>query len=446
MNRKFTRIAAVAVLICLVLAVCVCAGCVQEKEKVHVVIKDPELTMTSITDPDATSVNIFINKAWNAFAAQYDKYDVSATIIEFPQTEYDKYIQDAYGTDLAADLLYGPYFTIASFIHEGYAVPLDDMITQEIRDDYDQGYWDASTSSENGKTYLLPNTNLQNTLVFNEDLFRKAGLDKYCGKDEIQSWTLEEWDTILATLKEKLPANTYVFPMYAKNNQGDTHIMILLRSQGSSFFDEKGRFNLETKEGIAALQKFKDMYDMGYFPPHAEDLEIMDCTTFFQNNQMAFAVGNAALTAGFKGAGLSVGYVNFPSADGNGMASSFVSGFMAFDTGDAKKLEVVKDFLTYIYTNEEWLAYSAGDIPCSRQISAKYIDEIPGGKMFIANNDKVVDYTANNPNWVGVRAAFWPNIHALLSGEMTAEETAKAIDASCNAAIEEGYQKSKLHE
>jgi hypothetical protein len=50
---------------------------------------------------------------------------------------------------------------------------------------------------------------------------------------------------------------------------------------------------------------------------------------------------------------------------------------MAFDNGDAKKLEVAKDFLKFIYENDEWLAYSAGGIPCSKSVSAKYLDVNP---------------------------------------------------------------------
>ena len=436
-------------LICILAAgFCFSAGCVQETEKVKLTIKSPALTMNCITDSEISDSTGFLNKAWNAFAAQYTKYDVSADIIEFAQTDYDKYVSGMYDTENAADILYADYFNMATYIHDGYAVPLDDIITDDIRADVDQGYWDASTASENGKTYMLPFTNRQNIVIFNEDLFRAAGLEKYCGKGEvIQSWSLDEWNSVLAALKENLPKGTYPMFMYAKNNQGDTHIMILLRSQVCKFFDENGRFNVNTPEGIAALQWIKDNYDAGYYIPKCEDIEILDCTNSFTGKQLAMLVGNAALIDQLSEAGINnIGYVNFPSSDGSGYATSFVTGFMAFDNGDAKKLEAAKDFLKYIFENEEWLAYSAGGIPCSKKIAAQYNDAIQGAAMYIANSGHVVDYTANNPNWLGVRAAFWPNIHALLKGEMTPAETAAAIDASCNAAIEEGYAKSRLHE
>lgn len=435
-------------LLCLVITgFCISAGCVQERENIRITIKVPSLTMNAVVDPDISTSENFMHKAFDAFAAQYDKYDISANIIDFPQTEYDKYITDCYNTEKAADMIYGGYFTISSFIHDGYAVPLDDIISEQIRADFDQGYWDASKASENGKTYLMPYTNLQNILVFNEDLFKQAGLDKYCGKGNvIQSWTLEEWNTVLATLKKNLPEDIYPMMMYAKNNQGDTHTMVLLRCQGSTFFDDNGRFNVSTPEGIAALKWIKDNYDKGYYVINCEDLEITDNTLFFTNGQLAISIGNPALNEGFEEAGLNLGYVNFPSKDGKGYASSFVTGFMVFDTGDAKRLEVTKDFVKFIYENEEMLAYSAGGIPCSKSISAKYGDQISGGAdMYIENNKHVIDYTANNPNWLGVREAFYPNIHALLTGEMTPEQAANAIDEACNAEIEDGYRNSILH-
>ena len=47
----------------------------------------------------------------------------------------------------------------------------------------------------------------------------------YWEDGKIQSWTPEEWEHILSTLAAELPEMTYPMMMYAKNDQGDTHIM-----------------------------------------------------------------------------------------------------------------------------------------------------------------------------------------------------------------------------
>ena len=83
-------------------------------------------------------------------------------------------------------------------------------------------------------------------------------------------------------------------------------------------------------------------------------------------------------------------------------------------------------------------------MPCSRQVTEKYADQIFMSEDFLANEQYTVDFTANNPNWAGVRAAFWPHIQALLNGSETAEQAAAGLDADCNAAITSVER--KLHE
>ena len=438
--KKLNLLIIVLIMFCVTLV-----GCgKKEKESVKITIKVPIIAMECVTDDEIKQSDQFLQKAWDAFSTQYDKYDVSSDIIVFEQTDYEGSITNDYGTSNAADLLYGGYFNISGYVHDGYAVPLDDIITNEIRDDFDESMWQVS--SINGKTYLMPYLNLQNVLCYNKDMFRECGLDAYISdKQEIQGWSLEDWEIIYSTLEEKLGDGKFVMPFYAKNNQGDTHIMVQLRVKGSKFFDENGRFHLNTPEGIAALQWIKDNYDNGYYPANCEDLEINDCTALFANGQIAFGLFNTALAQTYDVYDFEKGYANFPAVNPEGACSTFVTGFMAFDNGDSKKLEVTKDFIKFIYENEQWLDYSAGGIPCSKGTAARHGSEVFMGDMFAENNKYVVDYQQNNPNWLGVRAAFFPHIHALLTGEETAAQAAEGLDADCNAAIEQGYTNSKIH-
>lgn len=438
----------IALLLTIAMGCSILSGCGQkpaQKENVEITVKLPILSMECVTDPEIEDTSQFLQKAWDAFAEQYTDYDVTSNLIVFEQTDYGSAITDCYGTDDAVDLLYGGYFMISSYVHDGYVAPLDDIITDEIRSDFDESMW--SISSLNEKTYLMPYLNLQNILTYNKDMFIDCGLESYIsGKEEIQGWSLEDWDIIFSTLSEKLGKNQYPMMMYAKNNQGDTHTMLQLRVKGSEFFDENGRFNLNTSQGIEGLQWIKDNYDKGYYPDNCEDIEIVDCSELFINQQLAFGAFNTALAVSYKDLPFEQGYVNFPAANPEGACSSFVTGFMAFDNGDAKKLEVAKAFLKFIYENEEWLDYSAGGIPCSKGTAERHGSEVFMGDIFSANNKYVIDYQKNNPNWSGVREAFYPHIHNLLTGEETAEQAAAAIDADCNAAIEAGYKNSTVHE
>lgn len=414
------------------------SGCT-EKEEVSITVKVPVLAMDTVVDPEIDSADKFLQKAAESFETQHEGTTVH--ISTFEQTKEDEAVTDCFDTKEAADVLYEGYFNMATYIYSGRMVPLDDIISDEMKDDIDSSLWDMSRAG--GRTYMIPFLSLQNTYVYNKELFRKAGLEKYLTeRDVIQNWTLDEWDEILAALKENLPENIYVMPMYAKNNQGDTHTMTLIRSKGSSFFDENGKFHLNTPEGIAGLQWIRDNAEKGYYPPYCEDLEISDTVELFYNEQSVFMTGNNANSSVIP---FDYGVVNFPGGE-SGYATAFVTGFSVFDNGDDKKLEAGREFVKYICETQNWKDYSAGAIPASKKTADKFKDQIHMLEEYYQNNANVVDFTANNPNWRGVRETFYPHIQKLLRGDESAAEAAAGIDQDCNAAIEEGFRTGRLHE
>lgn len=420
------------------------AGCASkdpEKQQVTLTVKLPPLTVGN-ADTDITDAYDLLTQAGQEFAAQYKDADVTVNVIKFAYTEEDDYITGCFDTEDAVDVLFEGYFNMAGYIHTGRVVPLDDIITDAMHADIDSANWEMS--QVNGKTYMLPYYSLQNTMCYNKELFQACGLEAYIEENnDIQSWTPEEWDAILSTLGEKLPEMSYPMLMYAKNDQGDTHIMTLLRSKGSEFFDENGRFHINTPEGIAALQWFVDSYKKGYFPTGCENLELNDCNALFMNNQLAINMTNSATAINFDMA--KTGLANFPSEDGAGYNTSFITGFEVFDNGDAAKLAAAKAFVSYFYNNEELMNYAQIGIPASQATAKRMSEHIFMKDAYTANAVNTVDFTANNPNWRGVREVFYPHIHDLLAGTKTPEETAAAIDADCNSAIEDGWANSKLH-
>lgn len=419
-----------------------CASQKTEKSQITLRVKLPPLTVAN-ADTGITDSYDVLTQAGEEFATQYEDCDVTVEVVKFNYTEEDDYITDCFGTDNAVDVLFEGYFNMAGYIHTGRVVPLDDIISDEMRSDVDETLW--KMSQVDGKTYMLPYYSLQNTLIYNKDLFGQCGLSQYIGADKtIQSWTPEEWEHILSTLAENLPEMTYPMLMYAKNDQGDTHIMTLLRSKGSPFFDENGRFNLNTEEGIAALQWLADFYQAGYFPAGCENMEITDCGALFGNNQLAIYMANSATAINMDMS--STGIVNFPSPDGKGYNTSFVTGFEIFDNGDAEKVQAAKDFLRYFVSKEEFMNYAQVGIPASNTTAERVHEHIFMQEAYTSNAANTVDFTANNPNWRGVRDVFYIHIHELLTGTKTPQEVAEALDADCNAAIKAGWENSKLHE
>lgn len=439
------RLRRISAIIGLFVGLCVLAGCNAIKNEagnqaVHLTLKVPTLSHQTPADPDISSAAEFLEKMAAGYMEEHKNVKIDTVV--FALTDEDAYITDCFDTEDAVDILYEGYFNMAGYVHTGRVVPLDDIISDTVREDISDSMW--AMSRTNGKTYMMPFASDQNILAYNKDMFLQAGLDSYVSdEDVIQNWTLEEWEEILNTLTANRSDRSFPMMMYAKNEQGDTHIMTLLRSHGSSFFTEDGKFNLNTPEGIAALRWISEGVDKGWFPFHSENLEIVDCSRLFGNGQLGVYIANNAL---LHYDGIDMGYVNFPSLHGDGYATSFLIGFEVFDNGDDAKVAAAKDFLKYIYETDQWLDYSSGSISASQKVSQKYENDVFMMKEFSDNSKNVVDFTMNNPNWRGVRAVFWTSIHDMLEGELTPEEAARKIDEQCNAQIEEGRKVSRLHE
>ncbi|MCM1334269.1 MAG: extracellular solute-binding protein [Bacteroides sp.] len=424
-----------------------CAGQSEEKPTVVLNVKCPTLQMNDHVGTGFSGAAQFLEKAAADFCAAYADAEVTINLIEFEQTNEDAEIPGCFDTPDAADVLFEGYFNMSTYIHTGRVVPLDDIISDALRADISPSYW--TESRLNDKTYMMPFFTAQNTLSFNAELFREAGLEEFIhDPDVVQNWNKEEFDRVFETLKENLSELVSPMMMYAANNQGDTHIMTLLRAFGCPLFDENGRFCVNTPEGIAALRWIKECNDKGYFPAQADTLVIMDNYNQFINGQLAIYINNVAQEANCRReGGFDIYSVNFPdfTEGGVGYATVFTSGFEVFDNGDADKLAAGKAFVKYIYESE-YIDYMTGAEPCAASVAEKYADALDDERKYIGNSDANVNLTGNNPNWRGVRAAFYPNIRDLLFGDKTPEEVAANIDAACNAAIEEGYAESVLHE
>lgn len=425
-----------------VLAINGVAGCRGAEEKeITLILKAPSLTFrASAIDDNVVSSYDLMREAGAAFAEQYTDARVTISVIQYEGSKEIENIDECYGTDNAADVLMNDYFTMESHIHSGNVVPLDDIISGELRSDIAHVFWEQSMIS--GKTYMMPYLYRQNVLAYNNDLFMAAGLEEYVSDGSvIQTWSLDQWESILAALRSSMPDTAYPLMMYSLDSHGDTHVMCYIRSRGSSFFDDDMRLALETPEGIAGLQWIKDCVDKGYMPDNAEEIDLLSNYDLFVNGQLAIFVANASSEDSL---GLDYGLVNFPTPDG-GCSTNFMTGFEVFDNGDKDRLQAAKAFVKFIYESE-YLDYSTAGIPCSRNVCERYPEHVASMRKYIDNAATAVNFTGGNPNWLGVRNVFYLHIQDLLSGRKSASEVARELDADTNNAIEAGFMQSVLHE
>lgn len=409
------------------------------QEPVTIRIKCPPMTMAYDADHPDTEVYDLFQEAAEKFTAQYEGTKVNFIIDKFQYVDEKAQVIDKFGTDEAADILFGGSFNLPTYILEGRLAAWDEVIDDALRADVDDAIWAQCTAD--GKTYLMPYFQLQNTLMVNADLMRAAGLDEYIPPENtIAQWSTEEFNQILTALKASMPdRNSFPMFAYAANNQGDLHVMTLLRAYGCGIFDAQGNFAVNTPEGVRALSWLQELNQQGITPKGAENLELINNMELFYHGQMAICMGNQVNLNDCRNLyGLNVFLANFPSQDGNGYATSYLNGFTLFDNGDEDVLRAARDFVRFIYSNKELLRYSLSSTPVLRSYVEEHGNEVWMMQAYSDNSVNTVDFLHNTPNWEGVRAAFYPNIQELYRGTKTPSEAAAAIDESCNAAIAQG--------
>ena len=446
-RRGFVALAGVAGLSALGLAGCGAApssGTRDGRPRVELVLKSAAQEMNCVSDPSVDNTRAFLERAAQAFCDQYEDADVSVRVRMFALADEVEAVTGSFDTSDAPDVLYGSFFNMMGYVQMGRVVPLDDVISDELRSDIYDFAWSMATFD--GKTYMMPFLDMQNVLIYNKRFFGDCGLDEYCeAGSEIQDWTMDQWTEVLDALAQGLPPDVHPLAMYAKNNQGDTHIMSYLRAFGGTVFDEDGLFDFQSPETVEALAWLQEGVERGWYPPHAENLEMKDCSELFSSKKLVIYNFNGANKNLYDDLE-NYGFVNYPG----GVATSFVNGFEVFDNADPEKVRVAKDFLRYVYATPELLDLSAGTLPVSASVSRRYADQILMLEEFEANVGHVVNFTNNSPNWQGsddsVRSVFYPHIADLLAGRVTPEECAAALDADCNAALEAGRGRTRLHE
>ncbi|WP_087064279.1 ABC transporter substrate-binding protein [Intestinibacillus massiliensis] len=432
--------------ICLALAICMpLAGCQPagagggKPQAVTLKITTPPIGLGDVPGVGETEASAMLAVAAERFRAQYEGCDVQFEISRYNYTDEKEQLLDKIGTADAADIFFAGSWNTSAWADKGWLVPLDDIIDEGLRADISEILWNQNTYK--GHVYVIPFHQLQNTLAVNKAMMERAGLDAFIPEpDTIAHWSTDDFNTVLAGLKASIAdEGAYVFMMYALNSQGDSHIMTLLQAMGGSLYDENGNFAVNTPEGIAALTWLKSLDEQGYVPKGAENIELLDMVDLFGNGQLAICMANLTNLWDYRAQGLDVFPVNFPSLDGRGYAVATTNGLCVFDNGDPEKIRVAKDFIRYLYTDEEVMKYTLGTLPVNDSVMERYGDEIWMLNAYRENSANLTTIVRlDNLNWQGVRDVFYLNIQDLLRGTKTPAEVAAAIDGTCNAALEQG--------
>ncbi|GJM67958.1 hypothetical protein HMSSN036_01740 [Paenibacillus macerans] len=103
-----------------------------------------------------------------------DNIQVELTVMS---ENYTQSVDIAFSSNQAPDVLRLKSANTSEFVKKGYLAPLDDYLTDDMKTEFGSLLID-NVNRFDGKVYSLANTGLTMRLVYNKDLFAKAGIEK----------------------------------------------------------------------------------------------------------------------------------------------------------------------------------------------------------------------------------------------------------------------------
>ncbi|RIE04131.1 extracellular solute-binding protein [Cohnella faecalis] len=418
-----------------------------KKEKVDIKVwLTPQWKGVLDASEQGADYDSFFKYAAKKFSEQYDKYDAKINVEVIAGDQRDQLLNVNLSGGTPPDVFFESVFAMGDYVHRGALVPLTDIVDDEAKKDINESYWNTVTFGND--VYFYPFQNNPGTLVYNADMFKAAGLEKYVGGDtEIKTWTLAEYEDILKNLKDNLPkdkySNAYPMALYGVNNQGDTWNLAYLRMFGNKFFDDQGNIVLNDENGVKAAAWLKKIKDAGYTNPGPESVSSNDANAMFLNQQLAISFTNPVLFNNAKAdmeSGKTTKFdlrlANIPSESGDPLSFTYVVGASVFQSKDAKRVEVAKDFVKFFSTDPELVKSSKNAIPVRSSVAEAYKAEKPLFAAYDANSKYLFNFTGNVPGYSQLREVLYPELQALYMGAKKPEQVVKDYQEKGNKLIE----------
>jgi len=429
----------------------------EAKEKVAIEVwLTPQWKGVVSADEEGADYDSFFKYAAEKFVKQYDKYDATVNVEIVAGDQRDQLLNVKLTGGTPPDIFFESVFAMGDYVHRGAIVPLTDIVDDAAKADIESTYWDAVTFGK--EIYFYPFQNNPGTFVYNADMFKAAGLDQYIGDaSEIKTWTLDEFQVVLDGLKNNLPKDQYpnASPMglFAVNNQGDTWNLSYLRMFGNPFFDADGNIVLNDENGIKGAEWMKMLYDNGYTNPGAESVSSNDVNALFANQQVAISFTNpilysntlASMESG-NTAKFDARIGNIPSASGDPLSFTYITGAALFDTRDEKRMEVAKDFVKFFSTDEELVLSSQNGIPVRSSVVEKVKDTNPLFTAYNENSKYIFNFTGNVPGYSQLREVLYPELQAMYLGQKTPAEAVASYQEKGNAVIQQNKANSVIYQ
>jgi arabinogalactan oligomer/maltooligosaccharide transport system substrate-binding protein len=376
-------ISAVAMAAAIVLGVTACGGGDSDDSKSDTSAKkDPAAVSGTITywdTSDAKNEAPTYQALIKDFEAKYPKIKVDYQNVDFTTVE-QKFKAAAQSGKGAPDVVRTDVGLIPEYASLHYIAPLDGTAALSDAQDFLAG--PMNTTKYDGKTYGVPSVTDTLGLLYNKEIFAKAGITK----------PPATWDELIAdsaTIKAKVPgvAGTYVNP--------DSYFLFpLLFGEGADLADPAAKkITINSPEAVKAVTEAKKIYD-------TSSLKV-DFASAYDNMQTSFKTGKVAMLvqgpwsvgddltgSAFKGNEDNLGYAPVP-AGSSGKAQAPTGGHDLAVYQGSRNLDAAYLFTQFMTSSasQQTIASKNGTLPTR---TSAYTDAVMQNKT-IAGFKPIMD-------------------------------------------------------
>ncbi len=247
--------------------------------------------------------------------------------------------------------------TAPAFIASGYMADLTDALQAYDYSDFSQpamGLW-----VKNGRTYGVPFSTSPFFVLYNEDLFAKAGQKTPSEMASDGTWTWENFRKTSKAIKDA----TGVYGFQTVDGGGyDARILHnlipIVRAYGGDAWDDQGNVKINSKESVAAIKLFHDMvYEDGSVVPPGDQSD-------FYAGAVAMTVGQVSRVSKLADGSFKWGMAPMPS--GSAGSSAVIGQAAIAANAKGKNVGLAKELVAYM-TNKDCVARIAGIWPPARK-------------------------------------------------------------------------------
>jgi multiple sugar transport system substrate-binding protein len=298
----------------------------------------------------------FIKEVVDKFnATNKDNIEVEVTSMA---ENYAQSVDIAFSSNQTPDILRPNQDTTIPFVKKGYLEPLDAYLTDDMKKKFGPTIQDQ-VNQFNGKIYSLPNFGYTLRLIYNQDLFDKAGIKS---PPASLSELVEDAKKITAVGKAN---GQYGFALNFKSpksalDRSAREILQLSGYDGFGFDEKTGKFDFSHFKPV--IEAFRQMKVDGSMLPGVESLDIDPLRAQFAEGKIGMYLSYSAEPGVYKSqfpAKIKWAAAQAPTFDGTikGAAGFANSGQWLAISSKSKNKDAAWKFLSYMYSDEVLQTY-----------------------------------------------------------------------------------------